>query len=82
LSTSDLSTWRGRARNLLYYIGTQGFNAVLGAASARGLSGIRAAHHLPRRGPGGTCTPLVQLCAVGQLLEPPRPVGLPKVRGA
>lgn len=56
-------------------------STALSLINTRGMAPIRAAHGLPRGGAGGSCVPLVELCANSWLLEPPRPLGPPQVRG-
>lgn len=81
LGASDLATLRGRVVNTLYFLGSRVLSTALGLINTRGMAPIRAAHGLPRGGAGGSCVPLVELCANSWLLEPPRPLGPPQVRG-
>lgn len=82
LSFDDLSTWKGRLRNLLYYITTRAmWDGLLNTAGVINMRPIRRLHGLPR-GPrhyGCGCEPVVNLRTNSFHLEPPRPFGPPNV---
>ncbi|KAI8466828.1 MAG: hypothetical protein J3K34DRAFT_524234 [Monoraphidium minutum] len=82
LSPAELATLRGRAKNTMFFLGTRFMWRLMGTLGPGSLiAPARAALGLPK-GPaalGGTCAPLLELCASTWHVEPPRPLGPPQV---